>query len=41
MPEEPIPELNPPHGGRWLRDPETGELTPLPPVPEPEPDPEE
>jgi hypothetical protein len=31
---EPIPELNPPSGGRWLRDPQTGELTPLPPADE-------
>ncbi len=33
--EQQIPELNPPHGGRWLRDPVTGALTPLPPTDEP------
>lgn len=32
MPDDPVPELNPPHGGRWLRDPRTGALTPLPPT---------
>jgi hypothetical protein len=33
--EQAIPELNPPAGGRWLRDPRTGALTPLPPTDEP------
>jgi hypothetical protein len=37
MPDEQpqTPELNPPHGGRWLRDPHTGALTPLPPTDDP------
>lgn len=28
-------EQTPPHGGRWLRDPVTGELTPIQDQPEP------
>ena len=24
------PDANPPAGGRWIRDPETGELSPAP-----------
>lgn len=39
-PVPPIPERNPPTGGRWLRDPDTGELVPLPPT-DPEPSDEE
>lgn len=31
----PVPDLIPPHGGSWLRDPLTGALTLI--VPEPEP----
>lgn len=35
---EPIPDLNPPAGGRWLRDPHTGVLVPAPAdSPEPQP----
>ena len=38
-----IPEIDPPGGGRWLRDPLTGALTPAPaePQPQPVPDPTE
>ena len=32
-----MPEQNPPSGGSWLRDPETGELTPNPGTDQPAP----
>jgi hypothetical protein len=38
--EQTLPELNPPSGGRWLRDPRTGALTPFPDEPPAPPAPE-